>query len=538
MKQYLLILSVFVSYLKVYSQDTFIYNGFFFKSIDENELEITGWDILWEGSYEIPEEVNGKRVTTLGIKAFLGYDRSRSLYIPNTIKNFQLDFGRSHCFQNMKCDTVILDADIEHIPADMFEYCENLKYVKLPDRLLKIGDEAFEGCASLESINIPAGVREIGSSCFCGCPIKNFKLPDSLRILGAFDGSCDPICFIPRKVDSLTEWAGFLNPCIREFIVDKRNLFYCSDKGTLFGKGMKRLIRHPNNNDRKYNVPVSVERIVNGAFLGNNKLRCVEIGGNIKQIALNSFSMCKNLRSIRICNTDYVFIDKHGFDSTPRLKDIYIGEKFSLDGPLGKNDHFKIHVMRGKEELKCIDAADYVNEKPAMAKYTNTLSKDSLRSHLAKIKHLPIRNDRYCGVSGDRYYWEAVKCGKSAIPDLINLLTDTTEADSIKMRINELSFAVMFGIVRIQLTKVYDKVKHKYTQLGDFEDFNRKSSETERCELRDRMKKWYLLYKDRLYWRHSIEDLSRYRHSSFEYEENVHPAGGWYICRDFDSYFH
>ena len=245
--------------------------------------------------------------------------------------------------------------------------------------------------------------------------------------------------------------------------------------------------------------------------------------------------MCKNLRSIRICNTDYVFIDKHGFDSTPRLKDIYIGEKFSLDGPLGKNDHFKIHVMRGKEELKCIDAADYVNEKPAMAKYTNTLSKDSLRSHLAKIKHLPISYDGK-DVSGDRYYWEAVKCGKSAMPDLIDLLTDTTEADSIKMRINELSFAVMFGIVRIQLTKVYDKVKHKYTQLGDFEDFNKKSSDSERKELRDRMKKWYRLYMGKLYWKHSIDKIN-FRHSSFEYEENVHPAGGWYICRDFDSYF-
>lgn len=536
MKQYVMILCIMVGCLRVYSQDSFYANGFLFEAIAGNELEIIGYDILWEGTYEIPEEVNGKRVTTLGIKAFLGYDRSRSLYIPNTIKNFQSDYGRSHCFKKMKCDTVILDADIEHIPSDMFEYCENLKYVKLPDRLLKIGDEVFDGCASLESINIPAGVREIGSSCFCGCPIKNFKLPDSLRILGAFYGSCDPICFIPGKVDSLTEWAGFHNPSIREFDVDKRNLFYCSDKGTLFDKGMKRLIRHPNNNDRKYNVPVSVERIINGAFLGNDKLRCVEIGGNIKQIALKSFSMCKNLRSIRICNTDYVFIEKHSFDSTPRLKDIYIGEKFSMNGPLGKDNHFKIHIMRGKEELRCIDATDYVNEKPAMAKYTNTLSKDSLRSHLAKIKHLPISYDGK-DVSGDRYYWEAVKCGKSAMPDLIDLLTDTTEADSIKMRINELSFAVMFGIVRIQLTKVYDKVKHKYTQLGDFEDFNRESSETERCELRDRMKKWYRLYMGKLYWKHSIDKIN-FRHSSFEYEENVHPAGGWYICRDFDSYFH
>ena len=101
MRQYLLILSVIVSSLHAYSQDTFIYNGFFFRSIDENELEITGYDILWEGTYEIPEEVNGKRVTTLGPKSFYGFGRTRTLYIPKSINRLRSE-NQNNCFSTFR----------------------------------------------------------------------------------------------------------------------------------------------------------------------------------------------------------------------------------------------------------------------------------------------------------------------------------------------------------------------------------------------------------------------------------------------------
>ena len=53
--------------------------------------------------------------------------------------------------------------------AYIYEYCENLASVTLPNSVASIGDDAFEYCHELSSIMIPESVKSIGSASFLDC---------------------------------------------------------------------------------------------------------------------------------------------------------------------------------------------------------------------------------------------------------------------------------------------------------------------------------------------------------------------------------
>ena len=50
-----------------------------------------------------------------------------------------------------------------------FEDCEKLESITLPSTLKKIEEYAFQGCKGLKQINIPQRVEEIGGRAFCDC---------------------------------------------------------------------------------------------------------------------------------------------------------------------------------------------------------------------------------------------------------------------------------------------------------------------------------------------------------------------------------
>ena len=81
------------------------------------------------------------------------------------------------------------------IESEAFAYCQNLKRIELPFRIIQIGQSAFEYCLSLEKIIIPEFVSEINEYVFYGCKnLKTVYLPDTVKIIKnhAFKG-CDSL---------------------------------------------------------------------------------------------------------------------------------------------------------------------------------------------------------------------------------------------------------------------------------------------------------------------------------------------------------
>jgi hypothetical protein len=96
------------------------------------------------GDVVIPATISGKRVTTIGYRAFHDCASLTSVTIPEGV-------------------TTIGDS--------AFSGCSGLTSVTIPDSVTTIDMEAFSGCSSLTSVTIPDSVTTIGGGAFSFCPM-------------------------------------------------------------------------------------------------------------------------------------------------------------------------------------------------------------------------------------------------------------------------------------------------------------------------------------------------------------------------------
>ena len=97
------------------------------------------------------------------------------------------------------------------IDESTFEGCRSLKYVDMPQKLVKIGRRAFKGCSSLSSIILPLSCAVIGFDAFADCTsLGRIAIPQHMREIEDFDifGGCDSLTDISfggtkEKWDSL-----------------------------------------------------------------------------------------------------------------------------------------------------------------------------------------------------------------------------------------------------------------------------------------------------------------------------------------------
>ena len=103
-------------------------------------------DIKWEyaititgprdasGAIVIPEEIDGKPVTSIGEWAFAGCSGLTNVTIPDSVTSI----GESAFFD-----------------------CSGLTSVTIPDNVTSIGDETFSGFSGLTSVKIPDSVTSV-----------------------------------------------------------------------------------------------------------------------------------------------------------------------------------------------------------------------------------------------------------------------------------------------------------------------------------------------------------------------------------------
>lgn len=124
-------------------------------------------------SIALPESL-----TTIGYEAFYK-TRISEVTVPASVT--KLDWSA------FSWNDDLLTATIKGAPqlgSGMFQYCTNLKSVKLNDAITEIPDAMFSGCDALEKINLPSQLKRIGKSAFQGTKIKELKLPDTVTQIG------------------------------------------------------------------------------------------------------------------------------------------------------------------------------------------------------------------------------------------------------------------------------------------------------------------------------------------------------------------
>jgi len=110
------------------------------------------------GKLVIPAAFEGKSVTSIGKRAFVGCRKLTRITIGNGVTS---------------------------IGEMAFYNCEGLTSLTIPDGVTSIGSVAFQGCTSLKSITIPDGVTSIGWGAFVGCTsLMSLTIPDSVTSIG------------------------------------------------------------------------------------------------------------------------------------------------------------------------------------------------------------------------------------------------------------------------------------------------------------------------------------------------------------------
>ena len=130
----------------------------------------------------IPTDLNYIPVTGIGNYAFYGRSALANVTIPQGITSI----GDSAF---LDCDTLISATIEEGVPTgtNMFNGCDNLATVKLPESLTTIATGSFASCPALNHVTIPDNVTTIGTSAFSLCNgLSDITLGRGLTTIGDF----------------------------------------------------------------------------------------------------------------------------------------------------------------------------------------------------------------------------------------------------------------------------------------------------------------------------------------------------------------
>lgn len=255
------------------------WNGFTY-AVTSNEVTILSWQPS-ATALEIPAEIDGKPVRSIGQKAFA---------------------------QKRELQNVILPDSVRQIGVLAFELCNGLTNVVLGKAVERLCDGAFASCYELRDVRLPEGLVSVGSGAFQDCrKLSRVVLPASLRALGdgAFTG-----CFGLKAVELA---AG--------------NESFVQRDGVLFNRELTTLYRYPPSSPRsEYIIPDSVTRIAGNAFESCRGLRAVTIPSSVTNIGNGAFLYCEKLGSIAIPE-GVTRIASKSFDECRSLTNVVFGSR-------------------------------------------------------------------------------------------------------------------------------------------------------------------------------------------------------------------
>ena len=126
---------------------------------------------------------------------FIGFDAFgrckvlSSVVIPSSV-SFIGDFAFYSCVLLKNAALLCEKAKDKKLGNNVFENCQNLESIAIPNCFEKIGIGAFLKCYALKTVVLPSTIKEIDAQAFAECrKLEEINLPDDIKIsASAFDG--------------------------------------------------------------------------------------------------------------------------------------------------------------------------------------------------------------------------------------------------------------------------------------------------------------------------------------------------------------
>ena len=243
---------------------------------------------------EIPESIDGKEVTGIGLKTTYDYiseegvwecENLTSIKFPDTIKS-------AYCNPFSKCNAefivspdhpylAVKDGVLFSKPDKRLICCPtNKESYEVPEGVRSIGNFAFNECGSLAEITLPETLESIGDMAFAYCEsLARVVLPESINYVGV-----DPFVFCDYRSNYDAD------NIILELVVSPDHPYLAMIDGALYSKPDKRLIYCPFNKD-KLEVPDGIQIIGDVALCGNTELSSISLPDSVTRIG--SFAFCQ-----------------------------------------------------------------------------------------------------------------------------------------------------------------------------------------------------------------------------------------------------
>ena len=233
----------------------------------------------------IPENYNGKSITSIGSSAFEGKNRMKSVTFPSTLTR---------------------------ISSNAFENCSQLKEIHVPNKVTEIGYSAFRGCTNLKYAVIPQSVTQIGSWAFYSCSSELMIYCEAetrpsgyyQSEYGSWYGSAD--CIWYGTTDYVeTENYQFGIKIDGSYIITKYlgSETEVSVPGEIDNTAVSEIGRYSfagKNRITKLTIPNTIYKIGNYAFYKCSFLNDVTLSQYLKEIGEYAFSSCSRLNQIVI----------------------------------------------------------------------------------------------------------------------------------------------------------------------------------------------------------------------------------------------
>ena len=182
------------------------------------------------------------------------------------------------------------------VGASAFYGCTGITTLTLGDGITSIGESAFRECSSLSEVKIPKKVIELGNYCFANTALESISIPASVTRIGsyAFD-DCTKMTdvVIEDRTAELSLGSNGSSPLFADCPLDSVYIGGNITYNTSSSYGYSPFYR--NTSLRSVVIMDKEEEISDNEFYGCTNLKNVTIGSNVKKIGNWAFSGCSNL---------------------------------------------------------------------------------------------------------------------------------------------------------------------------------------------------------------------------------------------------
>ncbi len=232
----------------------------------------------------VPENYNGKSITSIGSSAFEGKNRMKSVTLPSTLTK---------------------------INTNVFKNCSQLEEIHVPNKVTEIGDNAFQGCTHLKYAVIPQSVTEIGNGAFKSCSSELMIYCEAETRPSGYNesqygnywyGSADKVWYgTTDYIETENYQFGIKidgSYIITKYLGSETEVFVPGEIGNTAVSEIGRYSFDGKNRITKLTISNTVYKIGNYAFNKCSLLNDVTLSPYLKEIGEYAFQSCSRLNQI------------------------------------------------------------------------------------------------------------------------------------------------------------------------------------------------------------------------------------------------